>query len=1433
MEASSFLENLFSRLPDVDAANEPVLTTDDIDKEFNYPDCSDSHLFDLDSTADDDVLACHSANSIYSDVVQSVSDQTPDQVRMSFFIDRPSLDRFLPMYNVAANIATRTQYDKFTFVLIFVPIGDRLRLFAIRTFVDHEAELVRDIMLHVQRRMFDEFLPSAKCSDKVSFSDALRTAFARYCISGNRSAYFPHVFIYIARLQDFIESVIAHCNSSNANDSLDNPFTLLCASREHLQQTLIELFSRDANVDAEENVLRLLSERLKRKRNKDDGGRREEKRTKSDSEISRRICESLNDDPDYWSQRFSETNETNSVAGVITSSPVVDDSPTSQNSLLDTSVLSEMPSDMSQRYVLFFSENSSATELICALRNAFATVDPYLFSSERLHRDLGNYDRESLRTLFFASLHVQYFAARNKLNDIVRFVYLRSLENKTPDTRYQTELSFSRNFTTYFDYFEIVSLVGPLVKTVNFIDSSRILIPLEWLPNQLIRDTLRSWSDFDIEIVPSLDADNNYNYTSLLARSPWSAEHQRWLEYVCRVQNQASRIFDIDAPDVSIAKRTSDNVQAKQLSVGQLLFANEPNCLSPDVTNIFSDVSTALDVVLKRTAKKKKRSDCAFWIFSVVRGDGSKTAYGVKPSMCGPNDICDQTADALHDESLIRLTLVEKMPRNSNCCSWWKSGAREPADFDVPTTSADQLETLACNINFNDCAFEKSEPSIPYILARFVKEQSSDQVVDDIPSRVRSCAEQLLFLDILLRRSEPRFPVMVNGNPGTGKSTVMNFVTRLFSRDAFVLMPTNVLRERALASLQNDSTICDSALKIVRRPNVENENSYFIDDQPVILTVSSFIKRVLRYNMGPDVYSKIVKLYLDQQLERLKLTLRPMSVTRDLFPLEKPVARLLYPPTMQVDEYNLCSYSEHFIVGKACEQLGVSRVYYGDFAQSSPIRGVNDNAELIALFAPLTVQFLDNKRLLASPTSDDDDSLPSCTDKDQVDLRSLLSDPVWNWKANNCDDGTNDYVRRLISRLVVSPLLRQLDDRPSSEVQIDEWMLDQWYQRLSVLNDWYDEQPCRRYLYDIATLEQFVGQHYPTIALPCFISRRNVDSDRINYWLSRLVQEYVERKCGQVEDRSASKSFANCFCLTVHRSALVTADVLAQKHDLDIVVDPDNPSFMRITDDPWCSSLTLILGAVYRYIGPVTKTLSSDTLLRLVAFLPADSPNPDTGDGRRSALLSNSKKSSSHDWGGYFCKLAACACGCEQVLGALRQKLASVRKLAQFARNDVAEDLHNSVLSSHSLTLGCGMPFGQHRDITCQRYVPNHPRLLMQRLRTRDDLLPTLDQTTDATFVVLNRSRYTLNRCNSKWTTNLYTNRAPREGMQLFGYPLVLNCAVSSWRVQGETIPLSDVYVDLKHMNKQQALVSLSRVRHSEQIRGILNIKLYGTDRAE
>lgn len=948
-------------------------------------------------------------------------------------------------------------------------------------------------------------------------------------------------------------------------------------------------------------------------------------------------------------------------------------------------------------------------------------------------------------------------------------------------------------------------------------------------------------------------------------------------------------------------------------------------------------------------------------------------------------------------------------------------------------------------------------PCVDKLLINFLRRFADNNSADD-PSATphNDSTEQLMFLDIFFARSEPMFAILVNGNPGTGKSTVMNYITSCLSYNTITLLPTNVLRERVCAvyaqmrQRTNETTATsgdgdgsdrdrrptkatpthrttavtlEEPLRVIRQEIFDDTNyrnlfannvdqfgqrlNYFVPNDPQVMTVSAFLRRTLRYSLAPEMYSRIIERYLEDQTTRLRVTLRPMSVNRDLTPLDEPIRSIIYPPVVQVDEYNLCPYTDHFVVSQACEQLRVSRVYYGDFAQSSPIRGVHDNAEMIALYAPLMVQFVDNKRLLRTGGLTNNlltlanDATTECkvttppsvsqSDDMRVKLLELLADSVWNWRANNCDDGTNEYVRTLIETCVTEPLRKRFEhwkrsketarllhrqeqrhdtdrhdnygnddrngevERLEEIIKLDLTAIDEWYEGMVRLLRWYDERRCRRHVFTAHCLNELAAL-VPPLRLPCVISRRNYDCDRVNYWVSCAIRDYVGKRCAE---RSLSNDFSvndspselqtNCFFVTARRSAL--ANYVSRQSCNDEIVrwsiddadndndDDNNPNEMvdtvnggnggrcrrvfetddcrflfnesrernddnnhdesmssvntieddsgtrngssdhdagappgdrtqngrrsddayhetRINDDPWCSELTLFVGGVYRFIGQAPKIMSTDTILRLIAFLPADDDHLADGAKRPCTI------------GPYVCSTSNCdvRCGGGNQASSLITSVWATSMMQQDglsastqskgpSDNDTDDNdsiavyrRHKRCYASSTLTTGCGLPSlatpvalsaklstGRRKPSTAttsqtRSYTYKPPRLLMYRLTSRDDdTRPSVDiQSVSDDFVIISPGKFTLSRCNSVWTPNMYTMKHKREGVYLFGYPLVLNCGVTCWRVQGETIAKSDVYIDFKNMNKQEALVSLSRVRRDEQIAGAINLSFYG-----
>ena len=116
------------------------------------------------------------------------------------FVEKHSLDRLLPLFNVATNISTKIGYDKFCFLLLLrrvrIPASDTLdvagasielgtarqhsttrnalRLFAVRVFRDEDAQKVRDMCEPVRdavlRRVFGGAFGSY--ADRINYNDS-------------------------------------------------------------------------------------------------------------------------------------------------------------------------------------------------------------------------------------------------------------------------------------------------------------------------------------------------------------------------------------------------------------------------------------------------------------------------------------------------------------------------------------------------------------------------------------------------------------------------------------------------------------------------------------------------------------------------------------------------------------------------------------------------------------------------------------------------------------------------------------------------------------------------------------------------------------------------------------------------------------------------------------------------------------------------------------------------------------------------------------------------------------------------------------------------------------------------------------------------------------------------------------------------------------
>lgn len=1287
-------------------------------------------------------------------------------------LEKHSFDRLLPLFNVATNISTKIGYNKFCFVLLLRRVRvvedqrHALRLFAVRVFRDEDAQKVRDILEPVRdavlRRVFGgkfgSYVDRINHADGVEDSleaerdgDSLPDFIAKSWRRNTSEDFvpllrFPSVYVYIVDPLARFETLVCDEIAGRAKKLvLRDLFT----SRDDYETVLRKRISDPVFRNRERTVLAHLAQRTSR--NKKSGS------LDAVAEVDSKLAASsslLTNCPDYWNQRLAETESPSDIPSLLNRKEETHSEPQHQ-AFFDYTRQQRSRGHVGFLYVSADErERTQESEYIAIWRHSLKSVDARLFDDDRLDNEYPLTSAPSRSASFIAlaasclhSVSLQVFLTRNKLNDIARFVAIAN-EPRV----YRRELEVARNFASYLDYSSLVS--ETLCRNhCPRLFAEKIFLPLEWLDNEIVVDALNAWSHsrLDIRFCP-LEPFDQPRYI-VLQGSDKTEPMLRWHEH-------ATKVFDSsEAPSAAVPAVPSRYVSPSDFA--RFLRSRDdeesvPTACTPAASPFF-------DIFLKKRrlsdlspSAKRLKSQPSVWVVSLA------------------GKLYD---DSVEENALIRVYCSNKCPRNTGSFARWKGRGDDGntkyvrallehwKEEETDEVVHERVKTTFCERTFSD------DPYNPY--AAFLADHANSSPADSM--------EQLLFLQIFLKCASADFSILVNGNPGSGKTTIMNFLNDMLENHTLNLLPTNVLRERTKMRLER--------------------NGSSVDD-PVVLTLSSFIKRNLRYNMSPDMYSRIIERYLAEQLERMSMTVRPMSVDRFLNPLSSPVDTLLYPPLVQIDEYNLCNFAEMELVSQICRTLQCVRVCFGDFAQGAPIRGTNDNAELIALRASVMVQFMDNKRLLAN------------TSANTVRLTELLSDPVWNWRGNNCEDGITQYVRKLIDRCLCQPLRSRMDhdmSTPASKLREgigDEFLaertirlnlsaLSEWFDSTASLMQWYDEKPCRRYVHSLDTLAALATRVAP-LPMPCVISRRNYESDRVNQLVSTAICRWVDKACSDLAVRATrheprSSFLPSCFYVVTRRACIATEESMSSNSASikKSARDPDDmepsgmpPSDLVIDDDPWCSSLTLIIGAVYRFIGKWPEVLSTDTLLRLVAFLPNESDE------------ARKKKKSPPQ---YFCDgLAPCDSDCDQL-----------RKQRQLvSRVTGARTAHRYA------TRGCG---GTSRA----------PRLLMRRINTRDDE-DRATPVSESDFVVIGRSCFKLTRCNSLWTPNMYTLNCARSGMALYGYPLVLNCGISSWRVQGETIPRSDVYVDLRNMTRQQALVSLSRVRHHEQVCGVINLRFYG-----
>lgn len=1371
-------------------------------------------------------------------------------------VEKRSLDRFLPMYNVAVNLCNKMHDNRFTFVLLFDTIDPRdgsdqrfLRLFAVRTFLDEEAKSVKD-MLDICQNLI---LGRGMCEMGDTFLDGFLAREYNDVIETQDALLLPAVHCYVFDSNRFIDGYDNTSEPSDITTTTKEPAALEALLTERkmfekfvgaadqmkveLEESLVWQFhpAKKSKIEEDEEVppppsieqqpssstadtpqapaekkklevtlmntddekfwRRKLDRSLrKRIRNSEDG------RNSSDEEEEEDLLEGEEEEEEEDSS-ITFMKRSSSAASMSSGHAPIYECAQSEGGKRETLTAADARffvadgeaarmdaigyheehrttkqgyAEFSDRLAMYGEDRMNAMtrdEAIDLWLYVLRLCDNRLFSSKRLARDYGQPETRRECCVAELSLTIQHFVARNKINDILRQMYLAT------NTRlHKQELQNLKNFSSYCNW-----SAGANVTRASRIVREQLAakgVFLEWLSCEITDGALDKFTKAirskPVRYLSSCkrNTTNQYDFRFIV---PWPAADRSkldgWERFIGRnVRNRsASRVLTIS--------------EFQQLRSQKQVTVTKPDGVI-DKTKVFSTKWSFILMPTKTTDARNVTID--------VLGDETQTR------LFGHNKGIDATEDQAKQASYITIIMrrnnvtprsVASVRSRREYMDYWRKSL-EKVD---PEERHRQEQTIINEIirnarkrkaeeglTLNESAKGMSPAAQKLLTERVnvndVKDEAVTQVqqaslisqIDVFPSTdtlirefvasmgmsARASREQILFLEMLLDCCNSVNSVLVNGNPGSGKSTVMMFLMRRFQQLCMCLLPTRILRERLLINGEN-----------VIQPEM-------------VITFSAFVRRFMRYRMSPDVYSRVIERFLDNQVDRLDSTVRPALFDGQLKPQQSYQHTICYPLMALIDEYNLINWQQHFLSSEACMRLRMARIMFGDSGQSSPIKSVNDNAEMIALRCPLTIQFLENKRLLGN---DDGDR----------HLRELLSDSIWNWHNNNANSTMNNYVRSLLQQHLCDDELTRI--RNDGVILLEG--VDEWFARMGELLDWYDERACRRMA---RTHEDTNGilERVPAMKLPILISRCNATCDRANYWAFRAIRTRIEQLLKAAKQRNdetgdevwseKSRHYLDNYFLEVRRSACAMTPHAWTANEYSIEDIEANMTLMtgRINDDKWCSTLTLIPGAVYRFIG-TAKNLEREVLLQLVGFLPTDDTPVQAG---------------------------FCACSDEQCDTC---KTEEDRKSAGIGKSIK----HSNLLTS---TLGVGPVRDSFEGKRTKRHenMPRRmPRLLMRKLGGKS---------IDDDLYVISRCYYNLSRCSSVWTPNLYTGTNPRSGIKLFGYPLVPNLAVTSYRIQGETIADTDVHIDFDRMSKEHALVAVSRVRRFDRIKSIINIDRYG-----
>lgn len=1619
--------------------------------------------------------------------------------RLSSFgdIEKSSLDRYLPEYNVAVNVCTKLQYDKYVFVMFFRVVRDDcpsfagaprrfLRCFMCRKFEGEKAQRVKDVLTPLYscfyRRIFggstngcfDAYANDEATDDRYEernlawcITEKWRRRTTR-CDSSKERIVLPNVFAYVMNVDSrikYYKNLLKTDNDDRAKKESDDvdendddgvedastkdekrieleerhdrgdikPLEKLFRDRFEYEKMLAACMKDEKFSVTQTAILKKLERRL-RKRKSNSGNRDaddnnndddhdydseeasyETKRIRRSVRIPTEVSDSwesslfpvaghaVENGDDERSDSRHGTKRIDAIDSIFENSASDDvdsedpvyfplpldystrklSSSSSDDQLFESyyneltkAQLSALDDDNVPSHAVllrrFANKRWSEARVLDIWRTAFASIDSKLFDDRRLDFDYDrndelSYERAALSA--WISIVLQVFFARNKLNDVARFVALSTVANNSKCNDVKSAISAA----TFYDYAKLMDPVS-CRRTFASLSARSLTIPLEWIDNEVVDEAIVSWSRFALRffVYPSdsirgdtNDREINYRFIRVCfandcrGRVEWVRREKKLLPgAAAKIEEEPQRrpkskfvsaenlvfpsslasnaastfvssfssFVPAESYPFSVATTTSPTTAAVSVRAPSSKFVPAESYKFSDAATIpprapsidpFSnaDFDASDDpfrfVRLNASSMFSSRrfGPAKKWF---VLQNGRNFGRAFESDETERERESNETRTSISSSDMIKVVFVKKLPRNRGSIEQLETARKNFNRSESTATSVGASLEISENTVVADGRSKYASPTADIrslLLARKDDDKpkqpcSSDKIVNSTVDRcvlsfLRStaganeanggsscsnteidpdlCIEQLLFVELFVATADAVTSILVNGNPGSGKSTVMRFVTEFMDRDAINLLPTNVLKQRVLRSFDaNDPSKFSHPFDYLAKNNAEvvlPQRYSRGRNVPIVITSSAFLKRVMRYGIGPEQYSRLIERRLDEQKRRMMVTLRPMSIDHDLKSINSCMPYLTYSPVVQIDEYNLCHFQELKLMFEACRRLRVAALCYGDFAQSAPIRAANDNAELVALSGTFSVQFMDNKRMIMRVQDDD-----GC----RVRLLQALRDPVWNWKSNNSIDCDASRVRDLIERTIVRPIREQRSsvDEDEAAIVLAENELNVWFEGVRDLIRWYDEAKCRRYVATVKTAEEIV-RRVPVLRLPCVISLRNRDSDRVNRIVSDAIRFFVRRKCDESRRQINSSDAAGSsvfqpfnYYVTSRRSTYLTQNARSEVVDSivreKIVLDPFVYHAHSTIGETVSSNVDDLVSSRFRDEDREEESLLDDNdddndrdesgALRVSNESNDDENTDETvaainddpwcaeltlfvggvyrllGDGvpglaKDSLLLLlafvphddkkavGPKSSTDVNEGVYTCidtnsNGKSCDVGCHRQAEICDFVDRHRAKRGQFRRTD------------NVVTIGCGVPSSRRVDRS-KPFVFVSPKLLMLRISSIDVGPNDLRFDSDNLFLI-DKMCYKLNRCNSVWTPNLYTKRNPREGMSLYGYPLSLSCGVSAWRVQGETISRNDVYVDLRNMSKSQALVSLSRVRRGEQLRDVINVDRYG-----